>query len=229
MHLFTGCGSRARREAWLCTVLPATRSGHGQGSRHRPGNDELGHRGDGGRPAAGHPQRGGQPDDAVGGRLPGERRTTGRPDGPTPGDPESEGDDLLREAVHRPQVRRGQQRARRPSRSTWSPVPTARRASRSTASSTHRRRSRRRCSGSWSTTPGSSSASGSPRQSSPSRRTSTTRSGRPPRTPARSPGSRSSGSSTSRRLRPWPTGWTSSRTRPCWSSTSAAARSTSAS
>ena len=86
-------------------------SGHGQGSRHRPGNDELGDRGDGRWPAAGHPQRGGQPDDAVRGRLPGERRATGRPDGPTPGDPEPEGDDLLREALHRPQVRRGQQRA----------------------------------------------------------------------------------------------------------------------
>ena len=49
-----------------------------------------------------------------------------------------------------------------------------------------------------------------------------------PRTPAGSPGSRCCGSSTSRPRRRWPTGWTSRSTRRCWSSTSAAARSTSA-
>ena len=50
---------------------------------------------------------------------------------------------------------------------------------------------------------------------------------RRPRTPARSPGSRCCASSTSRPRPRWPTGSTRRARRPCWSSTSAAARSTS--
>ena len=102
-------------------------------------------------------------------------------------------------------------------------------ASRSTASCTRPRRSRRWCCASWPRTRRSSSARRSPRRSSPCRRTSTTPSGRRPRTPARSPASRCCASSTSRPRPRWPTGSTRRPTRPCWCSTSAAARSTSAS
>ena len=59
------------------------------------------------------------------------------------------------------------------------------------------------------------------------RPTSTTPSARRPRTPAGSPASTSSGSSTSRPRRPWPTASTRSTTRRSPSTTSAAARSTS--
>ena len=52
-------------------------------------------------------------------------------------------------------------------------------------------------------------------------------SARPPRTPARSPGWRCCASSTSRPPPRWPTGWTRRTTRPSWSSTWAAAPSTS--
>ena len=55
--------------------------------------------------------------------------------------------------------------------------------------------------------------SGEEGRSSPSPRTSTTTSASRPRTPERSPGWRSSGSSTNRRPRPWPTDWTSRRRR----------------
>jgi hypothetical protein len=66
----------------------------------------------------------------------------------------------------------------------------------------------------------------SPRPSSPCRPTSTTRSARRPRTRAGSRAWRCCASSTSPRLRPWPTAWTRRRARRSWSTTWAAAPST---
>lgn len=72
------------------------------------------------------------------------------------------------------------------------------------------------------------SGSRSRTRSSPSRPTSTTRSAPRPRRPVRSPASTSCASSTSPPRPRWRTGWTRApRSRPSWSSTSVAARSTS--
>ena len=52
-----------------------------------------------------------------------QRRAARRPAGPAPGDPEPEGHDLLGQAVHRPQLRRGDRGEPRPSPSTSSTGP----------------------------------------------------------------------------------------------------------
>ena len=85
----------------------------------------------GGRAADGDPERGGVADDAVGGRVHRAGRAARRPAGPPAGDPEPEGHDLLGEAVHRPPLRRGAERAATRSRSTWCRARTARCGSRS--------------------------------------------------------------------------------------------------
>ena len=86
---------------------------HGDCSRHRSGDDQLGDRRDGGRKAGGDPERGGFAYDALGRGLHRAGRAARGPAGAASGDPEPQGDDLLREAVHRPPVRRGDQRAAR--------------------------------------------------------------------------------------------------------------------
>src|SRR3984885_8239755 len=70
-------------------------------SRNRPRHHQLRDRGDGGRPADRDTERGGIADDSLGGGLYAARRAPGGADRPAAGDPEPEGDDLLREAVHR--------------------------------------------------------------------------------------------------------------------------------
>ena len=154
------------------------------------------------------PNAEGAADDAVGGRLHRGRRAAGRPGRQAPGDPQPRGDDLLGEAVHRPQVGRGRRGGEdrllqgRQGAQRRRPLRGARQAVRAGgdlgAGAAQARRRRRR----------SSSARRSPRRSSPSRPTSTTPSARRPRTPARSPASRCCGSSTSRPRPRSPTGST---------------------
>ena len=159
----------------------------------------------------------------------GERRAAGRPDGPATGDPEPEGDDLLREALHRPQVRRGQQRddhrllrrRRRPRRR--GPLRGQRQAVRTrgdlgagAAQAGRRRRQVPRRAG---------HRGGDHRAGVLQRRAASGDQGRRPDRRTRGPPDHQRAD----RCRPRVRAWTSSRTRPCWSSTSAAARSTSAS
>ena len=184
-------------------------SGHGQGSRHRPRHDELGDRGDGGRPADGHPQRRGHR-----GRRRRWSRSPRTASGWSASWPDARRSSTRRARSTRPSGSSAAATTRsaarpRPSPSTWSPGPTARRASRSSgklyapeeisalvlrkladdAGEVPRREGHR----------GGHHRAGA---------TSTTPSGRRPRTPARSPASRCCGSSTSRPRPRSPTGWT---------------------
>ena len=175
-----------------------------------------------------HPQRRGRPHHAVRRGLHQGRRAARRPGGQAPGRHQPREHHLLDQALHGPQVLRGQRRERR-----WSPTrssPAANGdvrvevrgkqllAARDLRDDPAEAEADRR---------GLPRREGRPRPSSPSPPTSTTRSARPPRTRARSRASTCCASSTSPRRPRWPTAWTRRRTRRSPSTTSAAAPSTS--
>ena len=124
-------------------------------------------------------------DDAVGGGVHRGRPAAGRPGRQAPGDPQPGGDDLLGQALHRPQVGRGRrggedrllQGRQGPERrgALRGPRQAVRAGGDLRAGPAQAGRRRR----------ASSSASASPRRSSPCPRTSTTRSARRPRTPGK--------------------------------------------
>ena len=181
---------------------------------------------EGGEPGR-HPEPGGQPPHAVGGRLHQGRRDPRRPGRQAPGDHESREHRLLDQALHGPPLRRGAAgdqagpvqgregaERRRPRRDPRQAVLAAR----------DLRDDPAEAEGSGRGLPG---REGHPGGASPCPPTSTTASARPPRTPARSPASRCCASSTSRPRPRWPTASTRRRTSRSPSTTSAAARSTS--
>ena len=98
------CASKGLRPAVTAAADDTREDPHGQGHRHRPGNDELVRRRDG-RRHAGHPQRGGYKTtpSMVGGH--GDGRAARRSDREAPGDHERREHGLRRQAAHRSQVR----------------------------------------------------------------------------------------------------------------------------
>ena len=138
-------------------------------------------------------------------------RTARGPDGPATGDPEPQGHDLLGQAVHRPQVRRG----RRARSKTVSYNVVAGPDGRGPVRGPRQAATRPEEISAQILRKLAEDAGEVPRRAGHRGRhhragaTSTTPSARPPRMRARSPGSRCCGSSTSRPPRRWPTAWTS--------------------
>ena len=84
------------------------RNDSGKDDRNRPGHDELGHGGDGGRRADGARERRGRPHYPLRRRLHRLRRAPGRHGRQAPGRDEPREHDLLDQALHGPQGGRGQ-------------------------------------------------------------------------------------------------------------------------
>ena len=102
---------------------------HGQGHRYRSRHHEFVRGGHGGRRAQGDRERGGVPHHAVGGGVLQDRRAAGGSGRAPSGGDQPEEHDLLDQAVHGPQVRRGR-RARSSSCPTRSCAGTERRRAR---------------------------------------------------------------------------------------------------
>ena len=83
---------------------------HGQDSRNRPRNDQQLHGRHGRRRARRHPQRGGQPHDALRRRVHQVRRAPRRPGRQAPGRHQPQEHRLLDQALHGPPLRRGGRR-----------------------------------------------------------------------------------------------------------------------